>query len=125
MALTHTTPSWMDMSITTFPNSPKFAYTNSSSLSHTAAVYTGVSFQTHEACNINGATIGSSYLTGTTAVYKFELWPLSTSTLNTPDTSGSVLATSETFQPDDHWGLWDVNFTTPYAATAGQWLCVF
>ena len=124
MGVTHTTPSWIDMSITTFPTAPKFTYTNSSSLSHTAAVYSGVSFQTREACNLTGAMIASSYLTGTTAVYKFELWPLSTTALNTPDTSGSVLATSANIQPNAHFGIWDADFTVAYTATAGQFLCV-
>ena len=123
MSLTHTTNSWMDMSITTFPHGSDFTYTNSSSLTHTADVWTGVQFQVHEACNLVGATVASAYLTGTTGVWRFELWPLSTTSIGEPDLSGSALATSATFQPDAHLGLWDASFTSPYAASAGQFLC--
>jgi len=113
------------MTISTFPQSSQFAYTNSSQQSHhNMDIFTGASFQVSEACNLTGCQVATQGVTGYGGTYKFELWPLSTTSLNTPDMSGSVLATSATFNPTAWFGIWEANFTSPYAATAGQFLCV-
>ena len=114
-----------DNYLATFPG-PQSAYYNDSpyTLQSTTHAF-GCIFQVPEDLTMTHANIVVGGKGGTIPNYKIQIWPMSTSVNNTPDTSGTVLAETADFQPTYSWPgtAMKVAFASSYAASAGDILC--
>ena len=90
-------------------------------LMNDADISFGVVFQVPEDCSLTHANILCKSVAGTQPYFKCQLWPMSTTTNGQPDTSGTVLAETASYQHSA--GVNKTAFTGAYSATQGQVFC--
>ena len=118
---------WNAAYLATFPGA-QFGYGSDAALSMNASgIAFGCIFQVPEDLTLTHGNVIIRGITGTPPAYKLQVWPMSTSADNTPDTSGTVLAETAEFTPDTYvypGTLEKIAFESSYAASGGDVLCI-
>ena len=118
MADTHTSRSWEGIRLNGMPTLTFVGTQNRNAIYLNNTSYrVGVMFEVPEDMNITGGAVFFNTC-GAGNKYKWELWPASTTTAGSADTSGTVLAESGSIL--GAVGRQENTFTSPYAASKGD-----